>query len=205
MSVQPSGLNIFPTIFLNGIPHQWTRFITVSIQKYGWKNIETTWLHTHIEDLNQAAFLEKEAIKEHRSNEREYGYNLANGGQGGATNKYNHAQIYQYWLEGNNIVEITAIIGCSNVTVRRVLDEYGVPSFERRSRQNKIQGKPKHTYDHEVILQDWLSGMSTVEVCKKHSCSRGTVQIVLNNANISLELREQRRKEAAAKTLSNKY
>ena len=191
--------------FKNGYGYETCPLMWNAIQKYGWKNVETTWLHTNIEDLNQAAYLEREAIKKYRSNERDYGYNLANGGQGGATNKYDHAQIYQYWLEGNNIVEITAIVGCSNVTVRRVLDEYGVPSFERRSRQNKVQGKSKNTYDHEIILQDWLSGMSTVEVCKKHNCSRGTVQIVLNNANISLELREQRRKEASAKSLSNKY
>lgn len=190
--------------FKNGYGYESCPLMWNAIQKYGWESIETSWLHVNIPDIHQAALLEREAIALYKSNEREYGYNLANGGQGGATNKYDHAQIYQCWLEGNNINEITALIGCSNVTVRRVLDEYKVSSFERRSRQNKVQGKPNTKYDHEVILQDWLSGLSTVEICQKHKCSRGTVQIVLNNANISLEAREQRRIEAAAKTLSNK-
>ena len=191
--------------FKNGYGYESCPLMWNAIQKYGWNNIETSWLYTDISDIHKAAILEQEAIQQYKSNEREYGYNIANGGQGGATNKYDHALIYQYWLEGNNIVEIASIVGCSNVTVRRVLDEYNVPSTERRSRQNKIKGQPNNKFNHEIILQDWLSGMSTVEVCKKHQCSRGTVQIVLNNANISLEEREQRRKEASAKSLTNKY
>lgn len=190
--------------FKNGYGYETCPLMWNAIQKYGWNNIKTSWLHTNITDIHEAALLERQAIQLYKSNEREYGYNIANGGQGGATNKYDHALIYQYWLEGNNITEIVSIIGCSNVTVRRVLDEYKVPSTERRSRQNKIKGQPNNKFNHEVILQDWLSGMSTVEVCKKHQCSRGTVQIVLNNANIPLAEREQRRKEASAKSLSKK-
>ena len=190
--------------FKNGYGYETCPLMWNAIQKYGWNNITTSWLYTNITDIHEAALLERQAIQLYKSNEREYGYNIANGGQGGATNKYDHALIYQYWLEGNNITEIVAIIGCSNVTVRRVLDEYNVPSTERRSRQNKIKGQPNNKFDHKIILQDWLSGMSTVEVCKKHQCSRGTVQIVLNNANIPLAEREQRRKEASAKSLSKK-
>ena len=44
--------------------------------------------------------------------------------------------------------------------------------------------------------------MSTVEVCNKYGCSRATVQVVLNEANVPLEERERRRKEASAKSLS---
>ena len=190
--------------FKNGYGYETCPLMWNAIQKYGWNNITTSWLYTNITDIHEAALLERQAIQLYKSNEREYGYNIANGGQGGATNKYDHALIYQYWLEGNNITEIVAIIGCSNVTVRRVLDEYNVPSTERRSRQNKIKGQPNNKFDHKIILQDWLSGMSTVEVCKKHQCSRGTVQIVLNNANIPLAERDQRRKVASAKSLSKK-
>ena len=191
--------------FKNGYGYETCPLMWNAIQKYGWNNIETTWLHTNITDLNKAAYLEREAIQTYHSNEREYGYNLANGGQGGATNKYDHNLIYQYWLEGNNIVEITALVGCSNVTVRRVLDEHNVPSSERMSRQNKKGGKPNNKYDHTVILQDWLGGMSTVQICEKYGCSRGTVRIILNNASISLEEREARRKAASAESLSKKY
>lgn len=154
--------------FKNGYGYETCPLMWNAIQKYGWNNIKTSWLYTNITDIHEAALLERQAIQLYKSNEREYGYNIANGGQGGATNKYDHALIYQYWLEGNNITEIVSIIGCSNVTVRRVLDEYNVPSTERRSRQNKIKGQPNNKFDHKIILQDWLSGMSTVEICKKH-------------------------------------
>lgn len=193
------------TRFKNGYGYETCPLMWNAIQKYGWDSIETTWLYTEINDLNKACYLEKEAIEQYHSNEREFGYNLANGGQGGATNKYDHGLIYQCWLEGHNIVEITRIIGCSNVTVRRVLDEYNVPSFERRSRQNKIEGKPNNKYNHEVILQQWLDGKTVKEICDEHGCNRGTVKIILDNANISLEEREKRRREASAQALRKRH
>lgn len=191
--------------FKNGYGYETCPLMWNAIQKYGWESIETTWLHTNIDDLAVAAYLEREAIKQYHSNEREFGYNLANGGQGGATNKYDHGRIYQYWLEGNNIVEIVALVGCSNTTVRRVLDEYNVPSFERRSRQNRIGGRPNNKYNHEIILQQWLSGKSVKEICEEHGCNRGTVKIILDNANISIEERERRRKETSSQALRKKY
>jgi hypothetical protein len=42
-------------------------------------------------------------------------------------------------------------------------------------------------------------------LCEKYGCSRGTVQIILNKANISLEEREARRKAAAAESLAKKF
>ena len=191
--------------FKNGYGYEDCPLMFNAIKKYGWNNVQTTWLYSNIETVQEAGLLERKAIQEYRSNEREFGYNLSNGGQGGATNKYDHDQIYQYWLEGNNIVEIVALIGCSNVTVRRVLDEHNVPSSERMSRQNKKGGKPNNKYDHAVILQDWIDGLSTVQLCEKYGCSRGTVQIILNKANIPLEEREARRKAAAAESLTKKF
>ena len=191
--------------FKNGYGYESCPLMWNAIQKYGWENVKTVWLYTEIDNLNKACCLERETIEKYRSNEREFGYNLANGGQGGATNKYDHGAIYQCWLEGHNIVEITTIIGCSNVTVRRVLDEYNVSSFERRSRQNKKDGKPNNKYDHEVILQEWLEGQTVKAICEKYGCSRGTVKIILDNANISIEERERRRKEASSQALRQKY
>lgn len=191
--------------FKNGYGYEGCPLMFNAIKKYGWDNVITTWLYRDIDNIQEASFLERQSIKQYHSNEREYGYNISNGGQGGATNKYNHEQIYQYWLEGNNIVEITSLIGCSNATVRRVLDEYHVPSFERMSRQNKKNGKSNNKYNHEIILQDWISGESTASLCKKYGCSRGTIQIILNNAGIPLAERETRRKQASAESLSKKY
>lgn len=191
--------------FKNGFGYDSCPLMKNAIEKYGWKSIVTTWLYTNIPTIQEAGYLERQAIKEHRSNERDYGYNLASGGQGGATNKYDHELIHQYWVEGNNIVEICAIVGCSNVTVRRVLDEYNVSSHERRSRQNKKEGKPNNKYNHEVILQQWLDGRTVKSICEEHGCNRGTVQIILNKAGISADEREKRRKEASSKALQEKY
>lgn len=191
--------------FKNGYGYDRCPLMKKAIEKYGWKSIITTWLHTNIPTIQEAGYLEQQAIKEHRSNEREYGYNLSSGGSGGATNKYNHEQVYQYWIEGNNIVEICAIVGCSGTTVRRILDEYNIPSHERRSRQNKKGGKPNNKYDHNIILQQWLSGKTVKSICEEYGCSRGTVQIILNEAKVSIKEREERRKKAAAKALSEKY
>lgn len=190
--------------FKNGKGYEHCPLMYNAIQKYGWNNVVTEWLHEGIETVQEAGTLEMKLIKEYQSNKKEYGYNLAHGGQGGATTQYDYEQIYQYWLEGNNVVEICALIGCSGATARKALDVYDVPSSERRARQNKKGGKPNNKYDHEAILQDWKSGMSTVEVCNKYGCSRATVQTVLNEANIPIEERERRRKEAAAKSLSAK-
>lgn len=166
--------------FKNGYGYEDCPLMWNAIQKYGWESVVTTWLYTQIPTLTEACALERDAIMQHHSNERDFGYNLANGGQGGSTNKYDYALIYQYWNEGNNISEIAIIVGCSRTTVRRVLDEYKVPSFERRSRQNKKGGKPNYKYDHQAILQEWLDGKTVKQICEVCGCSAAVAQSTFN-------------------------
>ena len=76
--------------FKNGYSYEDCPLMFNAIKKYGWNNVQTTWLYSNIETVQEAGLLERKAIQEYRSNEREFGYNLSNGGQGGATNKYDH-------------------------------------------------------------------------------------------------------------------
>lgn len=190
--------------FKNGYGYESCPLMFNAIQKYGWHSIITEWLEINLPSLQEACELEKHYISLYKSSDREYGYNLANGGQGGSTNKYNHEEIYHYWCENYNITEISIKVGCSSQTVRRVLDKYRVPSEERIRRQNLKEGKKVYKYDYDEIVALWLTGLSTVQVCDKIGCSRGTVQLALNKANISLEEREKRRKKSAAASLSRR-
>lgn len=157
-----------------------------AIQKYGWKNIKTEWLETEIATLQQAAQKERDYIKNFNSTNSQYGYNLAGGGQGGATNKYNHEEIINYWYEGLNTSDIKEITGASFATIRRVLDEYNIPSLERRKRQNKIKGKEQTTYDYDKIKEFYLKGTSCKDISLKLGCCTGTVRFALHKMNIPL-------------------
>lgn len=52
-----------------------------AIQKYGWENISHTILHKDL-PYQEAIKMEKQYIKEYKTNNKKYGYNLTNGGEG---------------------------------------------------------------------------------------------------------------------------
>jgi group I intron endonuclease len=54
------------------------RFFT-AIRKYGWSNIKHEILYTNL-NKDDADLIEKDLIKHFRSNKKEYGYNIENGG-----------------------------------------------------------------------------------------------------------------------------
>lgn len=191
--------------FRNGLGYESCPLMNNAINKYGWSNVVTDWLETELTTLEEACQLEQYYIKLYKSNQSEYGYNLANGGQGGATNLYDHQAIINCWNEGFNTIDIIKKFGCSSTTVRRVLDEYNVPSIERRKRQNMRDGKTVYVYDRQKILELYNNNCSVVDICKKLGCSRGTVRNALNEANIPLKEREERRVTNASKTLKTKY
>lgn len=68
----------------SGFGYTHNRYLKDAIQKYGWDNIKHEIL---IEGLTkeQAEQKEIELIAEHKSNQREYGYNLSTGGECGTT------------------------------------------------------------------------------------------------------------------------
>ena len=56
-----------------------------AIQKYGWDNFTHEILYSKL-SFEEACECEKKLIKEYKSNDREFGYNLANGGWGRSVN-----------------------------------------------------------------------------------------------------------------------
>lgn len=72
------------------LAHRWVRgkgykgqFVGRAIDKYGWDNIKHVVLYSNL-TKQQANEIEKELIKQYRSNDERFGYNLAEGGE---TNK----------------------------------------------------------------------------------------------------------------------
>lgn len=191
--------------FRNGHGYEKCPLMWKAIQKYGWENVRTEWLIKDISTLEETAKLERDYIKECNSTDPNFGYNLANGGQGGATYKYNHQQIINYWYEGLNTNDISELMGCSFSTIRRVLDEYNIPSKERRERQNDKNGKHVKLYDYDKIVDLWRQGLTCHEIELQVGCSRGTITIALNEKNISLDEREQLRKEHSVQSIKKKY
>lgn len=56
-----------------------------AIEKYGWDNFTHEILYSNL-SFEEACECEKKLIKQYKSNEREFGYNLANGGYGRSVN-----------------------------------------------------------------------------------------------------------------------
>lgn len=79
-----------------------------AIQKHGWDNFEHIVLIDNI-TKEMACIIEKELIKKYKTQDKKFGYNLADGGTGGCTAKgKNHwysKPVYQYNLNGDFIRE----------------------------------------------------------------------------------------------------
>lgn len=191
--------------FKNGYGYEKCPLMWKAIKKYGWENVVTEWLKVDISTLEEAGQLEQQYIKEYNSRNPNYGYNLANGGQGGATYKYNHQEIINYWEEGLNTKDISKIMGCSFSTIRRVLDEYNIPSEERRQRQNDVNGQHVKLYDYNKIVELWKQGATCKEIELEVGCCRGTINLALTKMGISLEEREKQRIEHSKKAIKQKY
>lgn len=91
--------------WVNGIGYK-TQMFYHAIQKYGWDNIEHRILASRLTQ-NQAEELEKEIISYLKSNQSEYGYNIAPGGLYGGGNC---VKIAQYDLDGNYIKSFPSIV-----------------------------------------------------------------------------------------------
>lgn len=70
--------------WLNGKGYQKQEYFYNAIQKYGWNNIKHEILFTNL-TKEEAEQKEKELIALHKSNQREYGYNIASGGNASET------------------------------------------------------------------------------------------------------------------------
>lgn len=75
--------------WLNGLGYQHNDYFFKAIKKYGWENIKHEILLDGL-TKEQAIQKEIELIALHKSNQREYGYNIANGGEG--VTGYKHSE-----------------------------------------------------------------------------------------------------------------
>lgn len=69
--------------WLNGKGYSHSTYFYQAIQKYGWDSFEHEVLYTGL-TKEEAEAKEIELIKEYKSNQKEYGYNLSSGGECGA-------------------------------------------------------------------------------------------------------------------------
>lgn len=63
----------------NGLGYSKQNFMSKAIEKYGWNNIQHEVLYDEL-TKNEAEQIEIKLIAEHKSNQKEYGYNVSNGG-----------------------------------------------------------------------------------------------------------------------------
>lgn len=63
----------------NGKGYKHNKYMARAIKKYGWSNVKHIILYNNLEK-KEAESKEIEMIKKYKSNEREYGYNISNGG-----------------------------------------------------------------------------------------------------------------------------
>ena len=87
------------TRWRGGAGYAHNRYFSDAIKKYGWSNIDHIILATGL-TADEAERLEREKIKEYRSNDRRYGYNLTDGGEVGKTHSEESKRIMSEKLKG---------------------------------------------------------------------------------------------------------
>lgn len=128
----------------NGINYKDTPLLWNAINKYGWDNI----IHELIKDnltKEEADYYEKLYIKEYKTNKREYGYNMTMGGEGNSL--YDYKEIYEYYLKEKNVKNTAQKFNCSEVTIVKALQEYGITGVERiKNSAGKYHLRDIHSY-----------------------------------------------------------
>ena len=160
----------------NGSKYKDCPLLWNAIQKYKWENIQ----HVLIKDgltQEEANLYEQAYIKSYRTYDERYGYNLALGGAGNSGYDYN--QIYDLWLKGYSFEQIEEKIKCSQKTIRKALDSFGI---DGKTRISKAAGKyhtyPIYQYTIEGIFLSSYNSISEAEQITK--ISHANIQKVIN-------------------------
>lgn len=161
----PNGSN-----YANGGSYVWN-----AIQKYGWDNIEHIIL---LEGLTaeEANHWEQKYIKEFRSNEREFGYNLTVGGEG--CSKFDYQAIYDYWCQTKNVALTAEHFHCNTATVGQALSHFHVDGKERiRASAGKYHAKEVHSY---TLDGEYIESFETISLgAKATNCAHTNILKVL--------------------------
>ena len=111
-----------------GYNNKCTHFYS-AIQKYGWDNFDHEIIANNL-TKEEAINFEKLLIEKLKSNQKEYGYNIASGGNGG--NNKEIIPIRQYDLDGNFIAEyesaaeVSRIFNCHRSRITAVCKRHGI-------------------------------------------------------------------------------
>jgi len=102
----------------------------------------------------------------------------------------NEAQVVSEYLSGMSTYEVSKKHGCSDNTVVSILKRNGI---KIRTRQEASQLYFGHIepLNKAQIIEDYQSGMSTIQVGKKHGCANKTVNRLLKQNGIKIRTRQE--------------
>lgn len=151
-----------------------------AIFKYGKENfiIEKIDETNNEEIINQ---LEQYWINFYNSNNREYGYNLTNGGEGNC--KYNWNEFRELWDNGYSIKEIANIYNCDRHTVGDSLKNYKNYSYEESLKRSSYMKKAIKQYDKNKNLINTYRSIK--EAAIDNNCSEASISKCLKNKTYS--------------------
>lgn len=190
-----------------------------AIKYYGIQNFEIRTLLTLYskEDLDAA---EKYYIDFLQSRNSDIGYNSSEGGSNGSPNKDTRRKqsiaklgrevpvesLIKEYKKGFSTVDLANKFGINKSTARRILIKEGIILRSKEETSNKGKKHRKDLLDEDVI-QDYLSGMSSVKIAEKYKTSTSTVIQRLKKAGIQRRsLKEAtKKKNIDIKTFEDDY
>lgn len=151
-----------------------------AILKYGKENfiIEKIDETDDEKTINQ---LEQYWINFYNSNNKKYGYNLTNGGEG--NQKYNWNEFRELWDNGYSIKEIANIYNCDRHTIGESLKEYKNYSYkESLSRSNSLKISVDKYDNNKHLLKTYTS---ITEAAIDNNCSTTTISKCIKDKKYS--------------------
>lgn len=161
----------------SGKGYQRQPYIYKAILKYGWDNIEHIVLLDGLTE-KQAKQKEKEYIKFYKSNDKNYGYNLTDGGDGtvGATYSQIRNEKLSNSLKGHIVkIETREKLRQFNLGRKATEETKKKMSMKRKGENNSFYGK-RHTQETKMKISQMRSGFN----------NKKSIQIGKYNDNLEL-------------------
>lgn len=131
------------------------------IRKYGIENFKIS----IIEKCPINLLDEKEKYWISYYNSKNNGYNQTVGGN--SVQLYDYNEIYRLWEKGYSCKEIKELTEISYTTLAEILNKFNIDSEDRIKRSND-----KKVYiNKEIIINDFINGLSINKIAKKHKIS----------------------------------
>ena len=158
------------------------------IKKYGWDSIEHIILYEN-KTREEASEIEKVLIKEYKSNQPEFGYNIQAGGLFGTSAYYDENYIVKLFNEGLALPEVAEKVGCCTRTASEILRKNGVDSNEILRRGRIIISEKEKTPVElkNKIISLFQEGKRAMEIVKETGCCFSVVKRTLKENGITHE------------------